>query len=151
MNRSTTWKAALAICAALSLGCPDMDAESEKFYESVDEARKDGAVENQQVPNWMPIDSSEIRVYSDLDVNDVWISFRLPSATASDLASRLASVERDEVSETNLVKPADVDWWPPCLTMRGIDDCDNEFSFYSGDSFYLALDLGSGEGFAWRR
>lgn len=144
------WRLLAAVAVLLVSSC-GMDAELEKVYRDIEEAKLNRAFENRLLPPWLPSGSVDIRVFSNLDLDDVWVRFKVSSVDATHLSDELEPLLLGDLKGTRLGRPLGLDWWAECLTLANVGDCGQRFEFYSAAGFSLALDRKAGEGYAWRR
>jgi hypothetical protein len=111
---------AVLILAACSWpgACRDLDVVTHS-YATLEEARREGAVDHGWIPTWLPPDAREIREAHDLDANRQWGLFNFPQSQRETLRQRLSS---DEVSLSGMRIdiPGRVEWWP--VLLRGALD-----------------------------
>jgi len=70
----------IAILANLCVGCLDRSAEIKyEIYDTVDEAKSEGAFRRGWLPDWIPNDAHDIHEHHDLDTNVRAFSFKMKS------------------------------------------------------------------------
>jgi hypothetical protein len=91
-----------------------LSACSERFteyYPKYEDAKKDGAVKRGWIPEIVPTTATEIHEQHDLDTNDVWIRFTVPSSDRDRLTTGLKRLSDDEVLKVRVRNPSKADWW----------------------------------------
>jgi hypothetical protein len=130
-------------------GCSD---RRESAFANVKEARASGAVARGWVPNDLPESASDLRELHDLDTNEVWGTFRLPSSEQAP-AITLAPVETSKISGHSVRSPR-ASWWPARLSgnLDGRVLEKDGFEVYATPApfeFWIAVDRNRGRGFFW--
>ena len=77
-----------------------LSACSERFteyYLTYDEALKKGAIQRGWIPEVIPKTATEIYEQHDLDTNQVWIRFSLPSIEKDKITTGLKKLTHDEI------------------------------------------------------
>jgi len=90
-----------------------MSACSERFtgyYPKYEDAVKDGAVKRGWIPEILPATATEIYEQHDLDTNNVWIRFALPSSDRDRLATGLKRLTDNEIRKI-ITQPPLATWW----------------------------------------
>jgi hypothetical protein len=72
---------------------------------SSDEAR------GQWVPAWLPPNATDIHLQYDLDTNERWLRFILPTDDRPGFLSRLRPMSESEVSSLRIRSPGSAGWW----------------------------------------
>ena len=142
--------AVLAACGAF--GCNEtLDAH----YDSLEAAKRQGAIERGWIPRFAPPSASSIRERHDLDTNEVWGAFDFSSGDAELLRKQLQSLRVEDLAGRE-ARAAGTDWWPPELTgslnaaslrNAGLD----VFRESESGDFYAAVDWKRGRLYFWSR
>ena len=130
-------------------GCSD---RRESAFASMKEARSTGAVARGWVPNDLPESATDLREAHDVDTNEVWGTFRLPSSERARTMT-LARVESSQISGQSVRAPR-ASWWPERLSgnLDGRVLEKSGFEVYlspAPSNFWIAIDQNGGRGFFW--
>lgn len=93
----------IAACSDIYLG----------VYATLDEAKREGAVERGWVPAGLPSGTTDIREGHDLDTNERWGAFMFPTAQADTLRGLIDATELHAGIECD--PPGRLEWWPRVL------------------------------------
>lgn len=94
-------------------GCRNVDVVTAS-YATLDEARREGAIERGWIPEGLPPGTHDIREAHDLDSNRRWglFSFR---PEESDVLRRLLKPAETSLNGVRVDAPARIEWWPVLL------------------------------------
>lgn len=135
----------LGACALVfQTACSD---KVETSYQSLSEAKRDGAIERGWLPSILPSRSSNIREVHNLDTNEVWCSFEFPQSEADDFRKSLAVVDAPGHSIT--VRSPAVAWWPAFLVgpLSGGALKQHGFKLYGNAKILFAVDWTLGKAY----
>ena len=91
-----------------------LSACSERFtayYPKYEDALKAGAIERGWIPEIIPKTATDIHEQHDLDTNEVWLRFDLPSADKDRLIAGMRRLTAREISNVRISHPSRTDWW----------------------------------------
>ncbi len=111
------------VCALVLLGvaaCRDLEVVTAS-YNTLDDARKAGAVEKGWLPEGLPSGTTDLREAHNLDTNARWGLFNFPVAESSQLKALLEPAEVPLKGERS-GPPRRIEWWP--ILLRGDLDVD---------------------------
>jgi hypothetical protein len=111
----------LFIISLPAIGCRNVDVVTAS-YATLDEARREGAVERGWIPEGLPAGTHEIREAHDLDSNRRWglFSFR-PEDSAT--LKQLLEADEKPLSGVRADAPPRIEWWP--VLLRGALDAES--------------------------
>jgi len=81
------------------------------YYNNIDDAIKQSAVEKGWIPDILPKSSYEIYERHDLDTNTVWLRFKFDKRDISKLISQITEVKPYEIKTIAFSSPNTI-WWP---------------------------------------
>lgn len=124
-----------------------------KYYPKYEDAASDSAVKRGWIPEIVPKTATEIHEQHDLDTNDVWLRFNVPSLGKGKLSAGLKGLTDEEISKIKLKNPSKADWWFEGLIQQSPsnDNALNAEVFRvncNGDG-YLAIDRSTQRVYYW--
>jgi hypothetical protein len=151
--RGTLNHVALSALLLVAQSCRRIE-QPHRFYRTHAEAVGAGEVLRGWLPTWVPPEATDIHVQGDLDTNQRWLRFRLPSAPATAIKSRLMAVSMEQVADIPFSRPSHSDWWFDGLVQQqpANDGALNADVFRANDHerhFLVAFDRTSDTVFAW--
>ena len=102
----------VAAAGVLFLGC---DETSSSSYKTLDDATRDGAVGG-WLPRAIPDSAINIRETHDIDTNETWAAFALPSHQRNAFTSRLKEAQPSNVAGLRIDSARSPSWWPRRFT-----------------------------------
>lgn len=139
---------ALSVIPLFVSACSD---RQQAMFVDLKQARAAGFVVKGWIPNDLPESATELRELHDVDTNEVWGTFRLPTTAGG--AIRLALADASRINALSIRSP-NVDWWPRELTgnlnARSLQE--HGFELYSTpapNAFWVAVNRAQGRGFFW--
>ena len=148
MNRTSKF---LLLCLIVFLltACSE---RATKFYPKYEDAANDGAVKRGWIPEIVPKTATEIHEQHDLDTNEVWIRFNIPSLDRSRLTAGLKKLTDEEISKVKLKAPKANWWFEGLIQQSPANDNALNAEIYAvkcnGDG-YLAFDRTSQRVYYW--
>jgi len=118
----------LFISLIFILGCGET---RNAFYNNLDEARKDGAIQRGRIPSILPSSSHEIYERHNIDNNMVWMRFRFDKKDIKELLQQLKEIGSAGKDEIDFRRPGYVGWWPRYI--------DKEFFKMKGNRSHLKI------------
>jgi len=91
-----------------------LSACSERFtayYPKYEDALKAGAIKRGWIPEIIPKTATDIHEQHDIDTNEVWIRFDLPSADKNRLMAGMRKLTDREILNLRVGHPSRADWW----------------------------------------
>lgn len=135
--------ALLQVCARLDL--------VEGAYPSFQDAVHDGAVgEGRWIPEFLPPSAVDIRVVRNLDLNTIWLTFRMNPTDITSMQKRCSRVQRQNVV---FVRGRPRHWWPKELLAPGPERQQGagRYHYYECDEGgTLAVDANASEVYFWQ-
>ncbi len=151
MRRVPTLAGLSCLLTVFLVGCRNVDVVTAS-YATLDEARREGAIERGWIPEGLPPRTYEIREAHDLDSNRRWglFSFQLEE---SDVLRRLLKAEEFPLAGVRADAPPRIEWWP--VLFRGALDPDaiaatglRAYQSASGDLVFL-VNWKQGRAYYW--
>ncbi len=102
-------KIIIFILLFLFLGCGET---RDSFYQNLDAAEKDGAIEKGWLPNILPESSKEIYERHSLDTNGVWLRFKFDRKDIKKLIDKTKELTPTEIKKIKIISPGHASWWP---------------------------------------
>ena len=103
----------LFIISIAAIGCRNADVVTAS-YATLDEARREGAIERGWIPEGLPPGTHDMREAHDLDSNRRWGLFSFPPEE-SDVLKRLLKADEKALSDVRIDAPPRIEWWPVLL------------------------------------
>lgn len=149
MTRKLVLSAAVFTMAALiQTACSDL---VESSYSSMVDAKRAGAVDRGWLPPFVPEGARGIREIHNVDTNETWCVFELPTEEVVSLRGALSVVTPNEVSSRRVRRPG-VSWWPEVLAgaldLKAIEGAGLEL--YKSGFILVAIDKQRGRAFFYR-
>ena len=141
--------AVILLSTQILVGCGE---RRESAFASVKDARSSGEIARGWVPSDLPDSFMDLRELYDLDTDEVWGTFRIPSSERAS-AITLTRVEMSKVNGHSVRSPG-VNWWPEILSgnLDGHVLEDSGFEIYGSAApvrFWIAINRTEGRGFFW--
>lgn len=143
---------------SLLVGVLFLLACSETFtehYATYEEAQIKGAVKRGWIPAMVPTSATDIYEQHNIDTNNVWVRFTLPSQDWTRLTNGLRKLENNEVEKIKIRYPSRVNWWfEGVIQQSPANDAALYAEFYSmkcqnNKDGYFAIDRGSLKVYYW--
>ena len=87
-------------------------------YASYTDAIRDGAIARGWLPPFIPTTATVIREVHNIDTNEQWLSFSLPSQEVHTLSTMLTTISLDEARTSLYRVDSKVGDWPPELSTK---------------------------------
>ena len=141
--------AVILLSTQILVGCSE---RRELTFASVKDARSSGEIARGWVPSDLPDSFMDLRELYNLDTNEAWGTFRIPSSERSS-AITLTRVKTSSVNGLSVRSPG-VNWWPDTLSgnLDGHVLEESGFEIYSSAApvpFWIAINRTEGRGFFW--
>jgi hypothetical protein len=124
--------------ASLSLGLASCGADyRESFYRTLQDARRDGAMDRGWIPGYLPISSHDIHEYHRIEHARTWCAFTFGPGDFAEFRSHVDGSAALPKAVSSIQEP-DVSWWPDFLRGR----LDTAQLQRAGFRFYLNIEPG---------
>jgi hypothetical protein len=104
-----------------------------RFYSNYGDAIKAGEQQRGWFPGWIPTAADSIHLQNDIDTQEYWLSFRLPTESAESLKRLLKKADVEHIPTTSPVKAS---WWFEGLIQQ---------QAYNDNALYADIFTGTGE------
>jgi hypothetical protein len=104
----------MLIRLVLCVVCVAMAACAEQphhVYKNGQEALSGDEARDEWVPAWLPRNATDIHLQYDLDTNERWLRFILPTDERPEFLSHLLPMSASEVSSLRIRSPRSAGWW----------------------------------------
>jgi hypothetical protein len=126
------------------------------LFATGEEALRSEEARSGWVPNWLPVESQEVRLQYDQDTNEVWIRFVLKKSNRINFEKSLKPLSDLVINNINFPRARGAKWWPEGLIQQqpSNDGALNALLF-TGDNVivpsktYIAFDRISDDVYIW--
>jgi hypothetical protein len=142
----------LIILLACIAGCSERITA---HYPTYDAAKKDGAIQRGWMPELVPTTATEIYEQHDLDNNEVWLRFSLPTENKDKITAEYKKLTNEDIQKIKMRYPSKVSWWFEGLIQQSpANDNALNADIYrvkqeGGKTAYMAVDRVSPHIFYW--
>lgn len=142
--------AIIIVSVFLFYGCNE---KVESYYKDFNIAKKTGAIEEGWIPKFIPNSAYNIREIHDLDTNEVWIGFKIPSSTEI-FFDKVEALSKNEILD-KLPRTPRVKWWPQNLKRNCYRNSNYLFYRWKNENdndkyiWYLALNKENNTIYSW--
>lgn len=119
----------IIICIIISFSVLSCSESSNSYYASINDAKKDNAIERGILPAALPQSSTNIFEFHHIDIGGVYVKFMFDNKGYTEIESKTKRLGVDGIVPLHSTISGFPEWWPSDLNTTSMKNADENFKF----------------------